>query len=38
MRDYLITIATATLAALLLQIGSPSACVAPSTTSPFSAQ
>lgn len=29
MRDYLVTIATATLAALLLQIGSPSACAAP---------
>jgi len=26
MRDYLITIATATLAAMLLQVGSPPAC------------
>lgn len=28
MRDYLITIATATLAAMLLQVGSPPACAA----------
>jgi hypothetical protein len=37
MRDYLVTIATATLAALLLQVGSPSACAAPSSP-PLSAR
>ncbi|OWK30553.1 hypothetical protein SPMU_15400 [Sphingomonas mucosissima] len=35
MRDYLITIATATLAAMLLQIGSPPACAV--TVAPLSA-
>lgn len=32
MRAWLVTIATATLAALLLQAGSPSACAAPPVT------
>ena len=39
MRDYLITIATATLAAMLLQFGSPPACaVALGSAEPTHAQ